>query len=156
MQKIREDSKLGKLPVLMVTSRGEKRKYYCGSASRCEWIRRKLVMTQKNTSTIDANVTDAPVTAATESEMLHRIGQMTRGLHDSLSELGLDKMLEKTAQEIPDARDRLNYVATMTEQAADRVLNATDIANPLQDKITSQAEALEARWKSVMETPSVD
>ena len=91
----------------------------------------------------------------TEEAMLHRIGQMTRGLHESLRELGLDQMIEKAAQEIPDARDRLNYVATMTEQAADRVLNATDIANPLQDAITSQAVALESRWKDVMKTPSL-
>lgn len=92
---------------------------------------------------------------AVDDVMLHRIGQMTRGLHDSLRELGLDQMIEKAAHEIPDARERLNYVATMTEQAADRVLNATDIANPLQDKITTGAEALELRWKAVMEAPSL-
>lgn len=109
-------------------------------------------MTKENTH-IDSATEQG--TAATEDEMLHRIGQMTRGLHDSLRELGLDQMIDKAAQEIPDARDRLNYVATMTEQAADRVLNATDIANPLQDKITSQAEVLQARWKAVMEAPSL-
>lgn len=106
-------------------------------------------MTKKKTSIDQA--ADAPA----DDVMLHRIGQMTRGLHDSLRELGLDQMIEKAAHEIPDARDRLNYVATMTEQAADRVLNATDIANPLQDKITTGAEALELRWKAVMETPSL-
>ncbi len=90
-----------------------------------------------------------------EGEMLHRIGQMTRGLHESLRELGIDKMVERAAQGIPDARDRLSYVATMTEQAADRVLNATDIANPLQDSITTQAAELEARWKEVMKTPAL-
>jgi len=90
-----------------------------------------------------------------EGDMLHRIGQMTRGLHESLRELGIDKMIEKAAEGIPDARDRLNYVATMTEQAADRVLNATDIANPLQDEITDQAAKLEARWQEVMKTPSL-
>lgn len=88
-------------------------------------------------------------------DMLYRIGQMTRGLHDSLRELGLDEILQRASHEIPDARDRLNYVVTMTEQAADRVLNATDIANPLQDKITDQAAELEAKWKEVMKTPSL-
>lgn len=107
-------------------------------------------MVSKDTQSIST-----PETPPLEGEMLHRIGQMTRGLHESLRELGLDQMLEKTAQEIPDARDRLNYVATMTEQAADRVLNATDIASPLQDEIASQAEALEKRWKAVLEVSSV-
>jgi chemotaxis protein CheZ len=97
----------------------------------------------------------APAGKASGDDMLHRIGQMTRGLHESLRELGLDQMIEKAAQEIPDARDRLNYVAIMTEQAADRVLNATDIANPLQDNIIDKAATLEARWKDVMKTPSL-
>ena len=65
--------------------------------------------------------------ANTEQEdMLQRIGHVTRALHDSIRALGLDKMLEQVAHEIPDARDRLNYVAKMTEQAAERVLNAVD------------------------------
>ncbi len=108
-----------------------------------------------NAEALDTSGMNASETPSTDAEMLHRIGQMTRGLHESLRDLGLDQMLEKTAKEIPDARDRLNYVATMTEQAADRVLNATDIANPLQDNITTQAEALETRWKALMEAPSL-
>ncbi len=87
--------------------------------------------------------------------MLNRIGQMTRGLHESLRGLGLDKMIEQAAHDIPDARDRLNYVARMTEQAADRVLNATDVANPLQDEIAEQAAVLKVRWNKVMEVPSI-
>lgn len=90
-----------------------------------------------------------------DEDMLHRIGQMTRGLHENLRGLGLDKLIAEAAQEIPDARDRLRYVAKMTEQAADRVLNATDIANPLQDEIAKQAEALQERWNKVLEVPSV-
>ncbi len=90
-----------------------------------------------------------------DGEMLSRIGHMTRGLHESLRALGLDKMIEKAAQDIPDARDRLSYVARMTEQAADRVLNATDIANPLQDELAKQAAALEAKWKEVLKVPSL-
>lgn len=88
-------------------------------------------------------------------EMLNRIGQMTRSLHESLRALGLDKLIEQAAQGIPDARERLNYVAKMTEQAAERVLNATDIANPLQEEIAQQAASLEAHWEKVLEVPSV-
>lgn len=110
---------------------------------------------KKNISTINAKPMDSSEVSHSEEDMVHRIGQMTRSLHESLRDLGLDQMIEKAAQDIPDARDRLNYVATMTEQAADRVLNATDIANPLQDTIASQAAALETRWKDVMKNTSV-
>lgn len=88
-------------------------------------------------------------------EMLNRIGHVTRTLHDSLSGLGLDKIMERVAQDIPDARDRLNYVAKMTEQAAERVLNATDVATPLQTELATQAVELESRWKDVLSKASL-
>lgn len=88
-------------------------------------------------------------------EMLNRIGHVTRLLHDSLRGLGLDKILEQVAQDIPDARDRLAYVARMTEQAAERVLNATDAATPLQTELATEAATLEKKWKSALEVPSL-
>ncbi|GAB3264940.1 protein phosphatase CheZ [Chitinimonas naiadis] len=78
--------------------------------------------------------------------MFASIGQLTRKVHDALREMGYDKSLEKAAAAIPDARDRLSYVATLTEQAANRTLNAVDVAQPLQDKIESDSEALAAEW----------
>ncbi|MCB5187961.1 protein phosphatase CheZ [Methylobacillus caricis] len=90
-----------------------------------------------------------------QDEMLKRIGLMTRSLHESLRGLGFDKLLEQAAHGIPDARDRLNYVARMTEQAAERVLNATDIATPLQAELNQQATDLESRWKALLSVPSL-
>lgn len=72
-------------------------------------------------------------------ELLARVGHMTRLLHDSLRGLGLDKLLERAAEDIPDARDRLDYVAKLSERAAQRVLNATDAAIPLQEHIQDGA-----------------
>nr|WP_328804798.1 protein phosphatase CheZ [Noviherbaspirillum galbum] len=83
-------------------------------------------------------------------EMLARVGQMTRMLHDNLRGLGFDKLLAKAAHDIPDARDRLDYVAKMTEQAAQRVLNATETASPLQDKIEAGAGEIAQEWTSLM------
>jgi chemotaxis protein CheZ len=80
---------------------------------------------------------------------------LTRNLHDSLRELGFDKLLETAANDIPDARDRLKYVARMTQQAAERVLNATDIANPLQEQISQGANALKEKWASIKSNPSL-
>ncbi|NMF88891.1 protein phosphatase CheZ [Aromatoleum petrolei] len=75
-----------------------------------------------------------------------RIGQMTRQVHDTLRELGTDDGLQDAVQAIPDARQRLTYIAQMTEQAASRVLNATDIAQPIQNRIQSGASDLHSRW----------
>jgi chemotaxis protein CheZ len=89
----------------------------------------------------------------THDEFLSRIGHMTRALHESLRGLGLDKLIEKAATDIPDARDRLDYVARLSEQAAQKVLNATDAAGPLQDRIESEAVTLSASWQSLLDKP---
>jgi len=88
-----------------------------------------------------------------QDEMLARIGQITRNLHDSLRALGLDKVVEKATHEIPDVRERLNYVARMTEQAAQRVLNATDTAIPLQERIDAGADEILKGWHAALKAP---
>ncbi len=82
--------------------------------------------------------------------MLARVGQMTRMLHDNLRGLGFDKLIAKAAHEIPDARDRLDYVAKMTEQAAQRVLTATELASPIQDRIEADAAVISRDWQAAM------
>ena len=87
-------------------------------------------------------------------EILTRVGQLTRDLHQNLSGLGFDQLLQNAAEAIPNARDRLDYVAKMTEQAADKVLNAIDVASPLQDEIYSAGKSLEKKWQTVLESTS--
>lgn len=86
---------------------------------------------------------------AQHDDLLIRVGQMTRLLHDSLRGLGLDKLLERAAEDIPDAPDRLDYVAKMSEQAAQRVLNATDLAIALQECVDAGAKALSSKLQSI-------
>jgi chemotaxis protein CheZ len=86
---------------------------------------------------------------ATQEAVFNRVGHMARALHDTLGQLGYDSLLEKTVSALPDAKDRLAYVANLTEQAACRVLNATDIAGPLVDDMENGAQALGLRWDKV-------
>jgi chemotaxis protein CheZ len=102
-------------------------------------------------STFSGSETGAESNAQTE--VLVRVGLMTRTLHDSLRGLGFDKLIAKAAHDIPDARDRLDYVAKMTEQAAQRVLNATDAAGPLQDEIDRGAVDLTSGWQAAQSSP---
>ncbi|MBE0622298.1 MAG: protein phosphatase CheZ [Burkholderiales bacterium] len=82
-------------------------------------------------------------------DVMGRIGRLTRTLHDALRELGYDRVLEKTAASIPDARDRLDYVIKMTEQAAVRALNAIETAQPIQERLGDEAERLSANWEKL-------
>ncbi|ART64418.1 protein phosphatase CheZ [Kushneria marisflavi] len=86
-------------------------------------------------------------------DLIARIGHLTRALRDNMRELGLDKEVEKAAQAIPDSRDRLSYIASMTEQAAERSLNAIEIAQPIQDSIEKQSAELAGRWDQWFDKP---
>ncbi|HWV19176.1 MAG TPA: protein phosphatase CheZ [Rhodocyclaceae bacterium] len=90
----------------------------------------------------------APAAAAEggEHEMFNKVGTLARQLHDSLRGLGYDHALEAAASQIPDAQQRLAYVAQLTEQAANRVLAATEAARPLQDALLRDSEGLATRW----------
>jgi chemotaxis protein CheZ len=85
----------------------------------------------------------------TEPNVHQRLGELTRELHDALRTLGLDRSLNAAAEALPGARDRLAYVATLTGQAAERVLTAVEEAQAAQSRIAEGAEALRAQlWSS--------
>ena len=98
-------------------------------------------------------MTEYTADSTSPDEVLSRIGHMTRALHESLRGLGLDKLIEKAASDIPDARDRLDYVVRLSEQSAKRVLDATDAANPLQDSIDDRAAELSRSWQALLAEP---
>jgi len=86
-----------------------------------------------------------------EGGMFERLGGIVRLLHDSLRELGYDKALTEASTQIVDAQDRLEYVATLTEQAANKVLNTLDEGMPAQDLLQKQAKDMETRWADLFE-----
>ncbi|MET0963487.1 MAG: protein phosphatase CheZ [Noviherbaspirillum sp.] len=85
------------------------------------------------------------------SPMFDRLGHIVRQLHDSLRELGYDRSLSDIATEVTDATDRLEYIATLTEQAANKVLNSIDEAMPVQDELIHIARDVDARWGVLFE-----
>ena len=115
-------------------------------------------------SIVQAKAAPSPAAAApagsseeNADDVINRVGHMTRTLHESLRALGIDKKLESAAAAVPDARDRLAYVAMMTEQAASRALNATENARPIQDRLAKDAGELAARWDGLfVQQPGVD
>lgn len=94
-----------------------------------------------------------PVEEHSPSDIIVRIGSLTRMLRDSLRELGLDQAIAEAAEAIPDARDRLDYVVQMTAQAAERALNSVEASQPHQDAMEKGAKALTQRWDEWFENP---
>lgn len=81
-----------------------------------------------------------------DKPMFDRLGGIVRQLHDSLRELGYDRSLADVAEQMTDSKGRLEYVASLTEQAANKVLNAIDEGLPSQDALSKEAKDIETRW----------
>jgi chemotaxis protein CheZ len=88
----------------------------------------------------------AEMTSEQRDELYRRIGKVARQLHDALKELGCDSVVAEAAQAVPDAKERLRFIAQKTEEAAIKVLNAAEIASPLQKELESRSAALRSQW----------
>lgn len=96
-------------------------------------------------------VLDTPALNLADKPMFERLGGIVRLLHDSLRELGYDRSLSDVASQINDAKGRLEYIAALTEQAANKVLNAIDAGMPAQDNMSKSAKNMENRWALLFE-----
>jgi chemotaxis protein CheZ len=72
------------------------------------------------------------------------IGMLTRQLHDSLNGLGLTDKVKGWAGELPDAKSRLSYIARLTGEAAEKVLNRVDQAKAQHDHIAAETRRIGA------------
>ncbi|NVK25995.1 MAG: protein phosphatase CheZ [Gammaproteobacteria bacterium] len=85
-------------------------------------------------------------------ELFAEVGKLTRQLHDSLTNFQLDpKIANLATDDIPDAKERLNYVMSMTEQAANKTMDAVDSSLPLADKISNGLSQLKPEWDKLMQ-----
>lgn len=88
-----------------------------------------------------------PEHGATNGDVHQHLGHLTRTLHEALRELGIDHALNNTRVQLPDARDRLSYIARTSGEAAERVLDGVDRARAVQEQMAARAADLHARWR---------
>lgn len=79
---------------------------------------------------------------ASAPDMYQQLGAITRQLHDALKELGYTDKLKGTVDQLPDAQSRLSYIARLTGEAADKVLNHVDGAKTEQSRIAHNGRQL--------------
>ena len=81
------------------------------------------------------------------SELFAEIGKLTRQLHDSLMNFQLDSRISDLATaDIPDAQERLNYVISRTEEAANKTMDAVESIFPVVENIQSQIRTVNPIW----------
>lgn len=82
-----------------------------------------------------------------ESDLFMELGKLTRDLHDTLRGFQLDsKIFDMTEKDIPDAKERLNHVITMTEEAADKTLTLVESSLPIADDLKDKSTELQEKW----------
>jgi chemotaxis protein CheZ len=86
-------------------------------------------------------------------EMFQQLGQITRQLHDALKELGFADKLKGTVDQLPDAQSRLSYIARLTGEAAEKVLNHVDGAKVEQALIAERGRQLAATIEGIPGLP---
>ncbi|MDP2367532.1 protein phosphatase CheZ [Rhodoferax sp.] len=90
------------------------------------------------------HTTPASANAISTPDVHRMIGALTRQLHDSLNGLGLTEKVNAWADEIPDAKSRLSYIARLTGEAAEKVLNRVDLAKAQDEHIAAETRRIGA------------
>lgn len=63
-----------------------------------------------------------------QKDLFDEVGRLTRQLHSALVDFQFDSRLQElTETELPDAQERLNFVIDMTEQAANKTMDAVEV-----------------------------
>ncbi|MBV8621129.1 MAG: protein phosphatase CheZ [Curvibacter sp.] len=85
-----------------------------------------------------------PIIAHNQEEVdIHfQLGLLTRQLHDSLNALGIADKLHGAAEELPDAKSRLSYIAKLTGEAAEKVLNSVDKTKAAREPVDVETRRL--------------
>ena len=95
-----------------------------------------------------ANRLIGELTTLRESSLFQELGKITREIHDSINAFSDDqRVVELTEEEIPDAKERLNYIVTKTEQAAHRTMTGAEAAMEVIDEFNETATLIQQRWK---------
>lgn len=83
-----------------------------------------------------------------DNSLFQELGKMTREIHDSIMNFRMDSRISDLASvDIPDAKDRLEYVITMTEKAANTAMAVIEEGSPVAEKLGGQASELKSQWE---------
>ena len=82
-----------------------------------------------------------------DNSLFKELGKMTREIHDSIMKFRMDSRVSDLAEvDIPDAKERLEYVIEMTEKAANTAMSVIEEGSPVAEKLGGQAGELKAQW----------
>lgn len=96
------------------------------------------------------------INQARDETLYFEVGRLTRALHNALRDFHLEIGLHSNAEvkhelsEMADARSRLNYVISMTEDAANQTMDRVDEAAPMLQQLVDESEAIQKDWQEFL------
>jgi len=85
-----------------------------------------------------------------DEDLFVEIGKLTRNLHEALSNFRMDsRITSMAASEIPDAKERLNYVIEKTEEAANKTMDMVESCTDRSKTMSKDADELLTEWKKL-------
>lgn len=91
------------------------------------------------------------IAAPLQTDLFEEVGKLTRQLHSALIDFQVDsRLIELANTDIPDAKERLNYVIDMTEQAANKTMDAVEESLPLANALSANIQTVKPVWDRLM------
>ena len=116
----------------------------------------KTLLTQlESGESLEAMNTIANLHQVRDQFLFQEVGKLTRSLHESIKNFAIDTSRSSDAMSeemsrMQDASDRLNYVITKTEQAANKTMDMVEGIIPVSSHIGERARELKPQWQRLM------
>jgi len=115
-------------------------------------LAKDLVVALEQGNELEADKLLDKIAGQKEEQLFKELGLLTRQLHDTMAGFSLDsKITSMTENDIPDAKERLQYVITMTEQAANQTLSAVEDLLPVSRELNTQVDELSEKWERFLD-----
>ena len=112
---------------------------------------RQLVVFLENGEQEKANQLILETASQEQSELFAEVGKLTRQLHEALKSFELDtRLTDLTTDATPDAKKRLNYVMEMTENAANKTMDAVEASLPIAQQLADEISHIKPTWDRLM------
>lgn len=90
------------------------------------------------------------INAERDRSIYKEVGRLTRGIHDAIVNFHVDtsryNLPQEDTSEIANARDRLDYVITLTQQAADTTMDMVEQGIPVTTSLAQESAQLHKDW----------
>lgn len=116
----------------------------------------KTLLTQlESGDALEAMNTIANLHQARDQFLFNEVGKLTRSLHESIKNFAIDtsragNKVHDEMSRMQDASERLNYVISKTEQAANKTMDMVENIIPLTSQLGERARELKPEWQRLM------